>query len=264
MCVCVSTDRHRRRRVAPRRSWVYHLAVLLLHLCLSAPVSPPAASPLPAHSARSSGLQLRRDGQRSREAAGGEGGSGLPPPGHPVRSLRPDDAAKARGALDADADSEAATGAGFEPPPTTRLGKGLLCQAPPSFASRRHVSAVIADLQHGGLPRTDALALLSGTGGASRQPAEESEDMLNLFGRSLVGIVLELSPQDAASAAFRSDRLAAMRTLSEWLQHCRAGSRAAEDIMDGLTAALATLVLSDSSARQKEKAGPPPLLAVPQ
>ena len=103
-------------RVAPRRSWFYHLAVLLLHLCLSAPVSPPAASPispLPAHSARSSGLQLRRDGQRSREAAGGgEGGSGLPPPGRPVRSLRPDDAAQARGALDADADSEAATGAG--------------------------------------------------------------------------------------------------------------------------------------------------------
>jgi len=256
------------RRVARRLSWFYRLAVLLLNLCLSAPVSPPAASPLPPPpAARSSGsLQLRehRDGQRSREAAGGgEGGSGLPLPVFPVRSLRPDDAAKARGALDADADSEAATGAGVEPPPTTRLGKGLLCHAPPSFASRCHVSAVIADLQHGGLPRTDALALLSGTCSASRQPAAESEDMIHHFGRSLVGIVLELSPQDAASAAFRSDRLAAMRTLSAWLQQCLTGSRAAEDIMDGLTAALATLVLSDSSARQKET-GPPLLLAMPQ
>lgn len=260
---------HMMYHVFPRWSWIYHLSVLLLNLCLSASVSPPTASKLPqqqARPARSSGLQLRerRTSQRSREAACGvEDGSGLPPEGCTVRSLRPDDAA--RGELDADADSEAAAGAGVELLPTMRLGKRLLCHAPPSFASRHHVSAVIADLQHGSLSRTEALALLSGTaGGASQHPAAESEDMLHHFGRSLVGIVLELSPQDAASAVSRQNRLAAMRTLSAWLQQCRAGSRAAEDIMDGLTAALVTLVLSDSSARQEEKVGPPPLLAVPQ
>jgi len=238
---------------------------------LPAPVPPvrPAALALRSvlrggsSAAGSGGVRLRerRAGQRPRAGAC---------TGVPVRPRGPDGPAGARDALDADADSEAAMGAdgGAVPvpkSPPTRLGKGLLCHAPPSFASKRHVAAVDADLQQGGRPRAEALALLSGIAGEDgQQRAAESEDMLRHFGRSLVGIVLELTTEGAPSAAYRSDRLAAMRTLRVWLQQCRVGSRAAEDIMDGLTAALATMVLSDSSARQKERVGLPPLLAVPQ
>ena len=98
---------------------------------------------------------------------------------------------------------------------TGRLGKGLLCHAPPSFASNCHVANVIQDLQRGGAPRSHALALLNGIKGCagsgcegdqnqSAQSAHEQErDLLKKFGPSLVHIMLETQQGGSTGAASR-------------------------------------------------------------
>jgi len=135
---------------------------------------------------------------------------------------------------------------------SNRLGKGLLCHAPPLFDSNHHVAAVTKDLLRGGPPRTHALALLTGLveGGSTSSGNRRGDTRrgrsyiaLEKFGRSLVAILLEpRSPNSAlsedayahAEALYRSDRLMAMRTLRVWLQQCAHGSKVADDIMDGL------------------------------
>lgn len=56
----------------------------------------------------------------------------------------------------------------------------------------------------------------------------------------------------------------AMETLIKWLRHCSPRSQAAEGIMDGVCAAMVSMVLADEMARQRDAADEPPLLAIPQ
>ena len=150
---------------------------------------------------------------------------------------------------------------------SNRLGKGLLCHAPPVFDSNHHVAAVTKDLLRGGPPRTHALALLTGLveGGSTSSGNRRGDTRrgrsyvaLEKFGRSLVAILLEpRSPNSAlsedayahAEALYRSDRLMAMRTLCVWLEQCAHGSKVADDIMDGLRYLLSSC--SDISIKWK-------------
>ena len=64
--------------------------------------------------------------------------------------------------------------------------------------------------------------------------------------------------------AHRSDRLAAMQMLSSWLLVCPVGISAADCIMDGLTGALAAMVVSDFLARRRAAEEPHSVVTVPQ
>jgi hypothetical protein len=141
---------------------------------------------------------------------------------------------------------------------TYRLGKALLSAAPPSFVSNHHVAAVVGDLQRGGAPRSEALALLAGICAHSSIDGG-IEGALRKFGRGLLAILLAGPAEEGlgggaahrvgfqfsalvrpsvfgwgveASDKYRTDRLTAMRIMHMWLCQCEEGSRAAEVRMD--------------------------------
>ena len=161
-----------------------------------------------------------------------------------------------------------------------RVGRGLLSGTPPSFASNHHVTAILADLRRGGQPREHALALLSGIvnkqGNGDDRSATSGADALDKFGRGLVDLLLDSQIQPDTRSLLnrfdsfagdreRSNRMKAMETLVEWLRCCPPSKRAAEGIMDGMCAAMVSMVLGDYLARQRDEEGePPPLLNIPQ